>query len=126
VPYTLKPKFEQYRTQTVRHGQPMREKDVVPIQAALETALGLIPDLLVEKVRRLPRDEAMLDISARWLGMDASQSEVVRTLKRHFPEAALGLESPQYWVGEQDELVILTFAGVKEKRFLTGRVQVNF
>ena len=56
MPYTLKPKFEQYRTQTVRHGQPMREKDVVPIQAALETALGLIPDLLVEKVRRLPRD----------------------------------------------------------------------
>lgn len=126
MPYTLKPKFEQFRTQTVRHGQPMREKDVVPIQAALEKALGVIPDLLVEKVRRLPRDEAMLDLSARWLGLDSSQEEVVRTLKRHFPEEALGLESPQYWVGEQDEWVVLLFAGQKEKRFLTGRIQVNF
>lgn len=126
MPYTLKPKFEQFRTQTIRHGQPLREKDVVPIQAALETALSQIPGLLVEKVRRLPREEAMLDISARWLGLDASQEEVVRTLKRQFPEDVLTLDGTQFWVGEQDELVILTFAGQKEKRFLTGRVQVNF
>ncbi|MGV3619006.1 MAG: hypothetical protein ACO1SV_27075 [Fimbriimonas sp.] len=126
MPYTLKPKFEQYRTQTIRAGQPMREKDVVPIQAALETALGLVPDLLIEKVRRLPRDEAMLDLSCRWLGMDSSQDDVVRTLKRSFPEDVMELENVQYWVGPQDELVILTFAGQREKRFLTGRVQVNF
>jgi hypothetical protein len=126
VPYTLKPKFEQHRTVTIRSGSPMRERDVVPLQAALVDALGQMPDLLIEKVRRLPRNEGMIEISAKWLGLDSDQGEVVRTLRDHFPEQALGIEDLLYWVGPSDEVVLLMFAGRHEGRFLTGRMLIGF
>jgi len=126
MPYALKPKFEQYRSETVRKGIALRERDVVPRQAALVEALGGVRDLLIEKVRRLPRPDGMLEISAKWFGLDADQDHVVRYLRDHFPEAALGLEEAQYWVGPSDEFVLLMFAGRQEDRFLTGRILIGF
>jgi hypothetical protein len=104
----------------------MRERDVVPLQAALVDALGQMPDLLIEKVRRLPRNEGMIEISAKWLGLDSDQGEVVRILRDSFPEQALGIEDLLFWVGPSDEVVLLMFAGRHEGRFLTGRMLVGF
>ena len=126
MPYALKPKFEQHRTSTIRRIQPMREKDVVPRQAALVDALGAIPELLVEKVRRLPKDDGMLEISAKWFGLDPGQDEVVKIMRNRFPGDSLGMDDLLYWVGPSDEFVLLMFAGSHEGRFLTGRMLIGF
>lgn len=122
----LKPKFEQYRAELMKKSATMREREIVPRQAALVAALDTLPDLLVEKVRRLPRPDGMLEISARFVGLDADPNQVVKNLKKSFPESALGLPEANFWVGESDECVLVMFAGIEEGRYLTGRMLVNF
>lgn len=126
MPYALKPRFEQHRHECIKAGKPMRESDIVPRQAALVDGLSKLPDVLIEKVRRLPREDGMLEISAKWLGLDSDQRATVSYLKKHFPEATLGLENLLYWVGPSEEVVLLAFAGTTEDRYLTGKVLITF
>lgn len=126
MPYILKPKFEQHRTSLIRKNQPMRERDIVPLQDALEKGLDGLPGLLVEKIRRMPHPDGLLEISAKYLGLDADQETVVKMLRFEFPEETLNLENHQFWVGESDEAVLLMFAGRNGDRYLTGRLLVTF
>lgn len=126
MPYALKPRFEQHRAVKIKSGRPMRESDIVPRQAALIDALSLIRGLLIEKVRRLPREDGMLEISAKWIGLDSDQHETVTFMRKQFPEGALDLSDIQYWVGPTEEAVLLAFAGVSEGRYLTGKLLITF
>ena len=105
----------------------MLEKSVVPIQAAVVASLEQFPDLLVEKVRRLPHHEAMLEISAKWLGLDSSQDDVLKTLRREWSDGVLAAAHAKFHLSRIDESVELLFAGTyDDNRFLTGRVLVTF
>jgi hypothetical protein len=105
----------------------MLEKNVVPIQAAVVAALEKFPDLIVEKARRLPHPDAMLEISAKWLGLGSDQDDVLRILKREFSDEALGAAHAKFHVARVDESIELLFAGTyDDNRFLTGRVLVTF
>lgn len=125
--YLLKPAFEQFRNETIHSVKPMLEKNIVPIQAALVKELDGFRDLLIEKVRRLPHDDGLLEISAKWFGMADDADDVVKIFRANFPEAALGAETANYWVGRSDEAVLLMFAATyPDRRFLTGRMLITF
>lgn len=127
MPYVLKPALEQFRSELSREGKMMLEKDIVPVQAALEGRLSRIPDLLVEKVRRFPRPDGMLEISCKWFGFGDDQRDVVRILKEEWPEDALGAFQSRFTVAPSEEAVLLTFAAAYESgRFLTGRMLITF
>lgn len=127
VPYVQKPAFEQFRHEVITRGKPMLEKNVVPIQAAVVERLERFEGLLVEKVRRVPHDMGMLEVSAKWLGLGEDQSDVVRLMRKGFPEGALHAETANFWVGPSDEAILLLFAAkFPEDRFLTGRVLITF
>lgn len=127
MPYLQKPAFEQFRREAIDGGKPMFEKNVVPIQAAVIAALDEFVDLLIEKTRRLPHNEGMIEISAKWFGMDADQSGLVRILRKGWKESALSSENAAFWVGPSDEAVLLMFAATYEGgRFITGRMLINF
>jgi hypothetical protein len=122
MPHLLKPKFEQYRASLIRESRSMRERDVVPVETALVGGLDRIPDCLVEKSRRVPRPEGMIEITLKFLGLAADQIELAALLKRSFPETELGLDEVQFWVGPSEEAVLVLFAGVKDERYVTGRI----
>lgn len=125
MPHVLKPKFEQHRATLLKSAPPLREKEIVPIQAAFVEELGALPDLLIEKVRRLPRPEGMLEITAKYMGLAADQTDLVKYLQAQFPEGSLGLENLLYWVGPSEEAVLAAFAGQKDGRNLTGRILIT-
>lgn len=125
--YLLKPAFEQFRHEVISSGKPMLEKNIVPIQAALVKELDGFRDLLIEKVRRLPHDDGLLEISAKWFGMADDADDVTKILRTKFPEASLGGETTNFWVGRSDEAVLVMFAATfPDRRFLTGRMLITF
>lgn len=124
MPYVLKPKFEQHRATLLKSGLQMREKDVVPVQSALVDAVGSLPDLLIEKVRRLPKADSMIEITAKYFGLAADQTELVHLLKKTFPSTSMGLENEMFTVSPSEEAVLVQFAGQKDGRNLTGKVLV--
>jgi hypothetical protein len=122
-----KPAFEQYRQEITQAGRPLLEKNVQPIQAAIIRYLDGIEGLLIEKSRRLPHNDGMIEISAKWLGLNASQQDVVRRLKAEWPESELGANESRFTVAPSDEAVLLMFAATyDEGRFLTGRMLITF
>lgn len=127
MPHLLKPAFEQYRNETLRTGKPMLEKNIVPIQSALVASLESIDALLIEKTRRLPHPEGMLEISAKWFGLNSAQGDVVKELRKHWSDEVLSATESSFWVGQSDEAVLLMFAArYPEGRYLTGRMLVTF
>jgi len=127
VAYSLKPGFEQFRREVMKASRPLLEKNVVPLQAAVMKSLETFPDILVEKSRRLPNAESMIEISAKWLGLASDQDEVVRTLKRQWSDELLQAQHAKFYVGPVDESVVLVFAGTyDDNRFVTGRILVTF
>lgn len=127
MPHVLKPAMIQFIHELERDGRMMLEKDVVPIQAAIRAHLDEIPDLLTEKFRRLPRPDGMIEISAKWIGLDSSQEEVVRVLKESWPEDLLGAYTARFSVFPSEEAVLLMFGAAYETgRFLTGRLLITF
>lgn len=127
MPHSIKPAFEQFRHAVIKAGRPMLEKNVVPIQAAVVTSFETFPELLVEKARRLPHHEAMIEISAKWLGVATDQDEVIALLKREWNDGVLGADHCKFHVGPVDERVVLQFAAnYEDSRYVTGRVSVTF
>jgi hypothetical protein len=127
VPHILKPAFEQFRHELLTGGRPMLEKNIVPIQSAILDSLDQFSDMLVEKSRRLPHPEAMIEISAKWLGLASEQDEVIRLLKTEWEDTILGATQASFVTLRQDEKVILLFAGIyEESRYLTGRLSITF
>lgn len=111
----------------MKASRPLLEKNVVPLQAAVMKSLETFPDILVEKSRRLPNAESMIEISAKWLGLASDQDEVVRTLKRQWSDELLQAQHAKFYVGPVDESVVLVFAGTyDDNRFVTGRILVTF
>ncbi len=105
----------------------MREKDIVPIEQAVVLSLERFPDLLVEKARRVPAHDPMLEISARWLGLDAHPNHVVNLIRREWDDSVLAAESARFHVLLDDDAVVLAFVGTyADERCLTGRVKVVF
>lgn len=106
----------------------MLEKNVAPIQAAIVAQLDGIDELLIEKTRRLPHNDGMIEISAKWFGLDSSQGAVTRKLRSDWPEAALGAEEAKFTITPSDEAVLLMFAGTYEggARYVTGRMLITF
>ena len=103
------------------------EKDIVPIQAAIVAQLDTIRDLLVQKARRLSNKDGILEITATWVGLDASSRAAISTLKRSWPGEVFGGLEEQFWVGESEESVLLAFATrYPENRYLTGKILVTF
>jgi len=127
MPHVQRPAFEQFRRETISRGRPMLEKNVVPIQAKIVAALEALPSLLVEKTRRLPHDDGMIEVSAKWFGPGEDQSDVVRILKKTWPDEELGAQETKFTALPSDEAVLLMFAATYEDgRFLTGRVLITF
>lgn len=127
MPYLLKPAFEQFRRETISQGKPMLEKNVVPIQAAIVEKLDDFADLLIEKTRRLPHPEGIIEISAKWFGLNSDQTAVVRAIKKQWSEEPFGEAESAFWVGQSDEAVLVMFASrYPEGRYLTGRMLITF
>jgi len=127
MPYIKKPAFETFRSQLIASGKPIAEKDIVPIQARIVTQLDTIRELLVQKARRLSHKDGLVEITATWVGLDASQKEAVAILKRSWPGAVFESSEEQFWVGDSEEAVLLNFAvRYPEDRYLTGRILVTF
>jgi hypothetical protein len=127
MPHLLKPAFEQFRHEAIKSGKPLLEKNVVPIQAAIVAELEKLDDLLIQKTRRLPHPEGMVEISAKWFGLNSDQWDLVKTLRGHWNEEVLGEGECAFNVGQSDEAVLLMFA-VKypEDRYLTGKMLITF
>lgn len=105
----------------------MLEKNVVPIQAAIVEKLDDFADLLIEKTRRLPHPEGIIEISAKWFGLNSDQTAVVRAIKKQWSEEPFGEAESAFWVGQSDEAVLVMFASrYPEGRYLTGRMLITF
>ena len=127
MPYIKKPAFETFRASLISHGKPLLEKDIVPIQAAIVQQLDLIQDLLVQKSRRLSNKEAILEITATWVGIDASPRMAISTLKRAWDGKPFSGHEELFTIGESEESVLLVFAArYPESRYLTGRLLITF
>jgi len=127
MPYVKKPAFETFRAQLIGRGKPLPEKEIVPIQAQIVAQLDTIRELLVQKSKRLSHKDAIIEITATWVGLDATAQEAVRTFKRSWPGNLFDGLDERFWVGDSDEAVLLTFAAAySEDRYLTGRVLVTF
>ena len=127
MPYIKKPAFETFRAHLIAHGKPLLEKDIVPIQARIVAQLDTIRELLVQKSKRLSNKEAIVEITATWVGLDASPGEAIKTLKRSWPGVVFDGKDEQFWVGDSDEVVHLVFAArYPEDRYLTGRILITF
>jgi hypothetical protein len=125
--HVKKPTFEQFRHEVIGGGRPLLEKNVAPIQAAILERLNGISELLIEKSRRLPHPEGMIEISAKWFGLDSSQDTVLRTLKKEWPEEEMGAIESMYCVLPSEEAVLVLFAGTyDDRRYVTGRMLVTF
>jgi len=125
--YVQKPAFEQFRHEIISRGRPMLEKNTVPIQAAIIESLEQYSDLLIEKSRRLPNTDAMIEISAKWLGLDGEQDEVMSILRLTWSDEVLGANESVFHVQPADETVLMTFAAKYEsERYLTGKVRITF
>ena len=127
MPGVLKPAFENFRHQCLSHGKPLLEKDTVPIQASIVALLDTIPELLVQKSRRLNSKDCIVEVTATWVGMDASQREAIAVLKRAWPGSVFGEHDEKFTIAGQEESVVLSFAAkYPESRYLTGRILVTF
>lgn len=127
MPYIKKPAFETFRANLITHGKPLLERDIVPIQTEIVQALDQVKDLLVQKSRRLSNKEAIIEITATWVGMDASPRLAISTLKRAWSGEVFGGHEELFTIGEHEESVLLVFAArYPESRYLTGRLLVTF
>ncbi len=127
MPYIKKPAFETFRASLISNGKPLLERDIVPIQSAIVKELDQIKDLLVQKSRRLSNKEAIIEITATWVGMDASPRLAISTLKRAWSGNAFGGNEELFTIGESEESVLLVFAArYAESRYITGRLLVTF
>jgi len=105
----------------------MLEKNTVPIQAAVIGQLEKLDDLLIEKTRRLPHPEGMIEVSAKWFGLNSDQTTMVRTLKKQWSDEPFSDAESAFWVGPSDEAVLLMFAAkYPDGRYLTGRMLITF
>lgn len=122
---THKLEFEHFYRDTVAKSRMLPEREVMPYEQALVKALEGVPDLLVQKVRRLMRRESMLEISCAWVGMDADTDSVAAALKTVWPEAGFQtFKTAKYAVDTEDaDRVALAFMAVTEEgRYLNGRI----
>lgn len=125
--YVLKPAFEQFRHECITRGKPMLEKNIVPVQAAVVHALEDIDEILIEKTRRLPHPEGMIEISAKWFGLNSDQDAVIKLLKKQWDESTLSATESAFWTGPSEEAVLLMFAAkYEDARYLTGRMLITF
>ncbi len=122
-----KPAFEGFRVQLIKEGKPLLEKDIVPIQARIVALLDTVPELLVQKARRLSNKEGIVEITATWMGLDASPRSAIQRMKRIWPTDALEAKEDSFYVAESEEAVLLQFAArYAESRYLTGRILITF
>jgi len=127
MPYIKKPAFETFRAQLIARGKPLLEKDIVPIQSQIVAQLDTIRELLVQKARRLSHKDGLVEVTATWVGLDASPRAAIAAFKRSWPGPLFEGRDEQFWVGDSEEAVLLTFAvSYPEDRYLTGRVLVTF
>jgi len=127
MPYIKKPAFETFRAHQIAHGKPLLEKDIVPIQARIVAQLDTIQELLVQKSKRLSNKEGIVEITATWVGLDASPREAIKLLKRSWPGEVFEGHEELYYIGESEEAVLLSFAAkYADERYLTGRILVTF
>jgi len=127
MPHLLKPAFEQFRHEAIVAGKPMLEKNIVPIQAEIVSRLESLNDLLIEKTRRLPHPEGMIEISAKWFGLNSDQREVVRQLRQQWTDEVMGAAEVAVTILPSEEAVLMMFAGkYADGRYLTGRMLVSF
>ena len=127
MPYIKKPAFETFRAQLIAGGKPLLEKDIVPIQAAVVSQLDTVRELLVQKSRRLSNKDGIVEISATWVGLDASPRAAISALKRTWPGPAFGEFEERFWIGESEESVLLAFAvRYPDNLYLTGKLLITF
>lgn len=127
MPYIKKPAFEGFRARLIAQGRPLPEHELVPIQARVVAQLDLIEELLVQKTRRVGHKDGLLEITAAWVGLNATQREAISVIKAAWPGELFGELEESFWIGENEEAVLLTFAvSYPADRYLTGRLLVTF
>lgn len=123
--HLLKPKFEQARHEALKHKKPLREADVVAIQARLVDLLNHTGDLLVERAKRPNHTDPLLEITAAWMGPASSHEEIRDALREAFPGEAFGELPVDFHLEDIEETVHLRFVATSVERYITGRVLVR-
>ena len=127
MPFLKKPAFENYRARLIASGKPIADWQAAAIQTKIVALLDTVPEILVQKARRMNHKDGLIEVSATWVGLDANPTKAVGILKSAWPGDAFDSTENNFWLDRSEDAVLLAFAApYPDGRYLTGRVLVVF
>jgi hypothetical protein len=118
VPKLIRPLVEQHIEAAADMLKMAPERDVKTLEDEIVAALDANPEIVVNKARRLRRSRQMLEITANWMGLDATGPAMQKALLDTWPR-----EQDDYGVSKREDAAELVFlSSISETHFVSGRI----
>ena len=118
MPKLIRPLVEQHIEAAEDMLKMAPERDVKTLEDEIVAALDANPEIVVNKARRLRRSRQMLEITANWMGLDATGPAMQKALLETWPR-----EQDDYGVSKREDAAELVFlSSISETHFVSGRI----